>query len=170
MLFLKKARESVRKFFLNIGTPGRFLNCLFQGKTKKAGIEIARLVVNTTLGVGGLFDAADKLFNLKMQEEDFGQTLAKYGMDNGTYIVWPFLGPSSVRDTIGFVGDVAMNPLTFVSLFVTPYASLGRPYDTFNDFALDEGELYESAKEASIDPYIGIQEAYVQNRNKKIDE
>ncbi len=166
----EKARESVRKFFLNIGTPGRFLNCLFQGKAKKAGIEVARLLVNTTIGVAGLFDPASKLFHLEMQEEDFGQTLAKYGMDNGTYIVWPFIGPSSVRDSVGFVGDLAMNPLTFLSLFVTPWASLGRPYDTFNDFALDEGELYESAKEASIDPYIGIQEAYVQNRNKKIEE
>ncbi|MGR3178450.1 MAG: MlaA family lipoprotein [Candidatus Anammoxibacter sp.] len=166
----KAARKSIRKMFDNILFPGRFLNCIFQGKFKGAGTEMARFILNTSIGLVGMFDPADKLFNLQMQDEDFGQTLAKYGMKNGTFITWPGLGPSSVRDTIGFIGDIAMNPLTFVSLFVTPFASLGRPYDTFNDFALDEGAMYESIVESSVDPYIAIQHAYVQNRQKKIEE
>ena len=166
----EKARMSVRKIFLNLGMPGRFLNCLFQGKLKGAGSEMARFLVNSSLGVAGMFDPAKKLLNLEMQEEDFGQTLAKYGMDNGSYLVWPGLGPSSVRDTVGFIGDLAMNPLTWVSFFVTPFASAGRPYDTFNDFSLDEGQLYEGVVEGSLDPYIAVQDAYVQNRNKKIEE
>ena len=166
----KVARKSIRKMFDNILFPGRFLNCIFQGKFKGAGTEMARFILNTSIGLVGMFDPADKLFNLQMQDEDFGQTLAKYGMKNGTFITWPGLGPSSVRDTIGFIGDIAMNPLTFVSLFVTPFAALGRPYDTFNDFALDEGAMYESIVESAVDPYIAIQNAYVQNRQKKIEE
>lgn len=166
----EKAKTSVRKFFINIFFPGRFLNCLFQGKLAGAGTELARFVINSSIGLAGFFDPAEKLLNLKIQNEDFGQTLAKYGMGHGSYIVWPFVGPSSTRDTLGFIGDVAMNPLTVVSFFITPFASLGRPYDTFNSFALDEGELYESVVEASIDPYIAIQDAYIQNRSKKIEE
>lgn len=164
------AKMSVRKFFLNIGTPGRLLNCLFQGKFRGAGTELARFVINSSMGVAGTFDPASKLFNLKIQDEDFGQTLARYGMDNGTYLVWPGLGPSSVRDTVGFIGDTAMNPLTFISFFITPYASLGKPYNTVNNFALDEGEFYESVTEGALDPYIAVQNAYIQNRNKKIEE
>ena len=109
------------------------------------------------MGLAGFFDVAKYQFNLEMQNEDFGQTLAVYGMDNGTFISLPFIGPSTVRDTVGFVGDLAMNPLTFISLFVTPYASASRPYDTMNNFSLDEGEIYESVTEAAIDPYIAIQ-------------
>lgn len=163
-------RISVKKLFRNILMPGRFLNCLFQLKFQGAGIELARFIVNSSVGIAGIFDPAKAWLNLREQDEDFGQTLAKYKMKNGSFITWPFIGPSTVRDSIGFVGDIAMNPLTIVSLFVTPFASLGNPYDTFNDFSIDEGKLYESVIEASIDPYIAIQDAYIQNRNKKIEE
>ncbi len=164
------ARASVRKFFTNIFMPGRFLNCLFQGKMKGAGTEMARFIINSSMGIGGLFDPAKKFFNLELQDEDFGQTLARYGVKDGAYIVMPFIGPSNVRDTIGFIGDIAMNPLTFVSIFVTPFASIGNPYATVNDFSLDEGQLYESVVDAAIDPYVAIQDAYIQNRKKKIEE
>ncbi|MGR3219187.1 MAG: MlaA family lipoprotein, partial [Candidatus Anammoxibacter sp.] len=106
----KAVRKSIRKMFDNVLFPGRFLNCLFQGKVKGAGTEMARFLLNTSIGVVGMFDPAEKLFHLKVQDEDFGQTLAKYGMKNGSFITWPGLGPSSVRDTIGFLGDLAMNP------------------------------------------------------------
>lgn len=165
----EKARMSVNKMFLNIGMPGRVLNCLFQGKLKGAGSEMARFLVNSTIGVAGMFDPAKKLLNLEMYDEDFGQTLAKHGISNGSYLVLPGLGPSSVRDTVGFIGDLAMNPLTWVSAFVTPFASAGRPYKMFNDFSLNEGQLYEGLVKGAIDPYIAIQDAYVQNRNMKIE-
>ena len=166
----EKARMSIRKMFLNIGMPGRFLNCLFQGKFKGAGSEVARFFINSTLGVAGMFDPAKKLLKLEMQDEDFGQTLAKFGVNNGTYLVLPGLGPSSTRDTIGLIGDIAMNPLTWVSAFVTPFASAGRPYDTFNNFSLDDGRLYEGIVEGAIDPYVALQDTYVQNRNEKIEK
>jgi len=164
------ARTGVRKFFKNILFPGRFLNCMFQGKFKGAGTEAARFAINTSMGLAGFFDVAKYQFDMDEQDEDFGQTLAKYGMENGTYLSVPFMGPSTVRDTVGFIGDMAMNPLTFVSLFVTPFASLATPYDTVNNFSLDEGKLYEGVVESSVDPYIAVQDAYIQNRNKKIEE
>ncbi len=167
----EKARLSVRKFFSNIRTPVRFFNCLFQGKFKGAGTELSRLVINTTLGLGGLFDPAKSQFNLEKQDEDFGQTLGKHGMGSNYYIQWPFLGPSNARDTIGFVGDVALDPLTLLTFFVSPYASIGaKSYDTFNEVSIDRGETYENIVEPAIDPYIALQDAYTQNRIKKIKE
>ncbi len=167
----EKARVSVRKFFLNIRTPIRFFNCLFQGKFKGAGTELARLVINTTVGLGGLFDPAKSQFHLEKQDEDFGQTLGKYGMGSNYFIEWPFLGPSNVRDTIGFVGDVALDPLTLLAFFVSPFASTGaKGYDTFNEVSIDKGETYENIVEPAIDPYIALQDAYTQNRIKKIRE
>ncbi|MEE9604197.1 MAG: VacJ family lipoprotein [Candidatus Scalindua sp.] len=167
----EKARLSVRKFFSNIRMPVRFFNCLFQGKFKGAGTELARLVINTTVGVGGLFDPAKSQFNLEKQYEDFGQTLGKHGMGSNYYIQWPFLGPSNARDTIGFVGDVALDPLTLLTFFVSPYASIGaKSYDTFNEVSIDRGEAYENIVEPAIDPYIAVQDAYTQNRVKKIKE
>jgi phospholipid-binding lipoprotein MlaA len=167
----ENARVSVRKFFSNIRTPVRFFNCIFQGKFKGAGTELARLVINTTVGLGGLFDPAKSQFHLEMQDEDFGQTLGKHGMGSNYFIEWPFLGPSNVRDTIGLVGDIALDPITLLGFFVSPFASTGaRSYDTFNEVSIDKGEAYENIVEPAIDPYIAIQDAYTQNRIKKIKE
>ncbi|HDY68658.1 MAG: VacJ family lipoprotein [Candidatus Scalindua sediminis] len=167
----EKARLSVRKFFSNIRMPVRFFNCLFQGKFKGAGTEVLRLVINSTIGLGGLFDPAKSQFNLEKQDEDFGQTLGKHGMGSNYFIEWPFLGASNVRDTIGFVGDVALDPLTLLTFFVSPFATTGaRGYNTFNEVSIDKGETYENIVEPAIDPYIALQDAYTQNRIKKIKE
>ncbi len=167
----EKARIGVRHFFSNIRTPIRFFNCLFQGKFKGAGTELLRLTINSTIGVGGFSDPAKKHFHLEKLDEDFGQTLGKYGMGSNYFIEWPFLGPSNVRDTVGFVGDIALDPLTLLTFFVSPVASTGaRSYDTFNEVSIDKGEAYENIVEPAIDPYIALQDAYTQNRVKKIKE
>jgi len=167
----EKARIGVRHFFSNIRTPIRFFNCLFQGKFKGAGTELLRLTINSTIGVAGFSDPAKKHFHLEKQDEDFGQTLGKYGAGSNYFIVWPFLGPSNARDTVGFVGDIALDPLTLLYFFVSPLASTGaRSYDTFNEVSIDRGEAYENIVEPAIDPYIAIQDAYTQNRVKKIKE
>jgi len=168
----EKARVSVRNFFTNIKMPVRFFNCLFQGKFKGAGTELARLVINSTVGVAGFFDPAKSKFHLEKQECDFGQTLAKHKTNSGIYIVWPFLGPSTVRDTAGLVGDAVLNPLTWISYFflTLPEGFGNYAYDTVNDISIDKGQTYESITKPAIDPYIAIQDAYVQNRIKKIKE
>lgn len=167
----EKVRLSVRNFFSNIRMPGRFLNCLFQGKINGAATELARFVINSTIGLGGLFDPAKSLLHLDKQDEDFGQTLAKANMGPGFCINWPFLGPSNARDTLGYVGDMAMDPLTILSFFINPLLPGGASgYNTFNGISVDGGDTYESITKQAIDPYIAVQDAYIQNRIKKIKE
>ena len=168
----EKARVSVRNFFTNVKMPVRFFNCLFQGEFKGAGTELTRFVINSTVGIAGFFDPAKSKFHLEKHERDFGQTLAKHKMHSGVYIVWPFLGPSTVRDTVGLAGDAALNPLSWISyFFLTPIEGFGNyAYDTVNDISIDKGQTYESITKPAIDPYIAVQDAYVQNRIKKIKE
>ena len=168
----EKARVSVRNFFTNVKMPVRFFNCLFQGEFKGAGTELTRFVINSTVGIAGFFDPAKSKFHLEKHERDFGQTLAKHKMHSGVYIVWPFLGPSTVRDTVGLAGDAALNPLSWISyFFLTPIEGFGNyAYDTVNDISIDKGQTYESITKPAIDPYIALQDAYVQNRIKKIKE
>ncbi|MBI2556490.1 MAG: VacJ family lipoprotein [Planctomycetes bacterium] len=86
--------------------------------------------------------------------------------------MWPFLGPSTVRDTVGLVGDTALNPLSWISyFFLTPLEGFGNySYDAVNDFSIDKGQTYESITEPAIDPYIALQDSYIQNRVKKTKE
>lgn len=167
----EKARISVGNFFSNIRMPDRFFNCLFQGKLKGAGIEMSRFVVNTTAGMAGFFDPAKSLLHLEKQDEDFGQTLGKHGMGTGAFIEWPFFGPSNLRDTLGLVGDIALDPLTVASFFVSPFVTTGTGvYDRINDVSIGKGEAYENITKPAVDPYIAVQDAYIHNRMKKIQE
>jgi phospholipid-binding lipoprotein MlaA len=161
------ARVSVSNFFTNVAFPIRFVNCLLQANFEGAAAELGRFTVNTLWGVGGLLDpASSKEINLAKQDEDFGQTLGTYGLGQGFFINWPLLGPSSPRDTVGLVGDLFLTPSTYFSPW---YAFAGiRAYGKVNDTSLKIGD-YESLKEAAIDPYVAIRDAYVQYRLKKVN-
>jgi phospholipid-binding lipoprotein MlaA len=100
------AEDRVSSFMDNIGEFGNFYNNLLQGKFKATGITLGRFVGNTTVGVVGLWDPATR-WGWKRQEEDLGQTLGRYGVGKGGYLVLPVLGPSGVRDAVGLVGDAA---------------------------------------------------------------
>ena len=164
------ARLGVRNFFMNIRTPGRLLNCLFQGKIEAANDEWLRLIINSTIGGAGFSDPAKKYFKLDIHDEDFGQTLGKHNFGAGAFIEIPLFGPSNVRDGIGLLVDLALDPITYL-MFVSPFASTGaNTYNTLNEVSIDKGETYESLVEMAIDPYIAIQDAYTQNRMKKIRE
>ena len=166
----EKARLGVRNFFTNVRTPGRFFNCIFQGKFKGAGTEILRLVINSTLGVGGFSDPVTKYFKLDIYDEDFGQTLGRYNVGAGSFIELPLFGPSNVRDGIGLLGDIVLDPITFLT-FVSPFLSTGvSSYNTLNEVSIDKGDTYEGLVETAVDPYIAVQDAYMQNRTKKIKE
>jgi len=163
------ARTGMRNFVTNVRMPGRFFNCLFQGKFKGAGTELTRFVFNSTVGVAGFSDPA-KYYNLELQDEDFGQTLGSYNVGTGTHLQLPFFGPSNVRDAFGLLVDTALDPITWLTL-ISPYASVGaKTYISINEFSIDKGETYEGLVEDAIDPYIAIQDAYEQNRAKKITE
>jgi phospholipid-binding lipoprotein MlaA len=161
------ARVSVSNFFANLAFPIRFVNCLLQANFEGAAAELGRFTVNTLWGVGGVLDpASSKDINLSRQDEDFGQTLGAYGLGQGFFINWPLFGPSSPRDTLGLVGDAFLTPSSYLSPW---YVGAGtRGYDMVNDTSLKIGD-YESLREAAIDPYVAIRDAYVQYRLKKVN-
>ena len=159
-------RTGVKNFFRNITTPIRLVNCALQGKGEASGIEIARFVVNTTVGVLGLGSPADNYPSLiRPDEEDLGQTLGKYGIGNGFYIVWPVIGPSTVRDTVGRVGDWFLNPINYIEPPEASWAVWG--FDKVNQTSFRIGD-YEALKKAAIDPYVALRDVYIQFRTKKI--
>lgn len=160
-------RVSVRNFFSNLGTPIRLANNLLQGKPKGAGTELLRFVINSTIGMAGLFDPAKTGFHIEKRNEDLGQTLGRYGLGQGFYIVLPILGPSTARDTAGLAGDYFADPLSYIS---DPWAAAGvRAFKSENEVSLSIGD-YEDLKESSLDPYVAVRDAYVQNRAKKVRE
>ncbi|MCU0588530.1 MAG: VacJ family lipoprotein [Syntrophobacteraceae bacterium] len=161
-------RMCIRNAYHNAMMPVRFLNCTFQGKFRAAGTELSRFAINTTLGAGGLFDFAATEYQLKRHDEDFGQTLGYHGMQPKAFITWPFVGPSSVRDTFGTVVDAFLNPLTYVypEFWVGAAVRGGR---VVNNTSLTLGE-YEDFKESALDPYVSMRDAFLQNRSRAIRE
>ena len=162
----QSCRVGVRKFFSNVSGPARAANCLFQGRFRDSGIEVARFVTNSTLGLGGLFDPARSL-ELGGRDGDLGQTLGHYGMGPGFYIVWPVVGPSSPRHTLGLVGDLFLHPWPYVTTTL-PRTGIGT-YGKVNVTSLKLGE-YEDFKASAIDPYLAMRNAYYQYRESKIKD
>ena len=161
------ARIGIRNFFQNLTTPVRFVNCLLQGKGDAAGTEFDRFVINTTAGVLGFGDPARDQHGLEPVDEDLGQTLAVAGFDNGFYIVWPLLGPSTVRDSMGMVGDMFLNPMLYMDHTETTIGiAVTR---SVNESSFHIGE-YEAFKSESLDPYVAMRNMYIQYRNKQIQE
>lgn len=163
----RPARVGIRNFFNNIRTPIRVVNCLLQGKPEQAGGEIDRFFVNTTMGVLGFGDPATDRYKMASANEDLGQTLAVYGLDDGFYVVWPLLGPSTLRDSAGMVGDAFLNPVRYVK---PVGASIGISATRMvNNGSFHTGE-YEAFKAAAVDPYIAMRTAYVQYRKQLIHD
>jgi phospholipid-binding lipoprotein MlaA len=168
-------RVSVKDFFFNLLSPVRLVNCLFQGKWRSAEGEFCRFVANTTAGCLGLFNVVRDKPSFNPPEEDLGQTLGYYAIGNGFYIVWPLFGPSTLRDTVGSIGDWALNPVSFMQLVnvdaggLTSGTSNVVSYSVrvINDASFRIGD-YESLKDAALDPYKAFRNAYIQNRLSKI--
>ncbi|MBU0986763.1 MAG: VacJ family lipoprotein [Proteobacteria bacterium] len=160
-------RSAVKSFFYNLTTPVRLVNYFLQGKLSSAGRELTRFVINTTVGMLGLVDVGQNYPQLSVNEEDLGQTFGSYGMGNGFYVVWPFLGPSTLRDSLGMLGDRFINPVTYVQPLEAAVEITA--YEKVNDTSFRIGD-YETIKDASLDPYSAIRDAYIQHRRKKIQE
>jgi len=161
------ARVSVRNFFRNITMPVRFVNNLLQGKIRNSGVELLRFLINTTAGIGGLFDPAKNDWHIEPREEDLGQTLGKYGLGHGFYLVLPLLGPSSLRDTAGLAGDSFLDPVSYVDddrIVIGAHVLKAE-----NEVSLRIGE-YEDLTKSAIDPYVAVRDAYSQYREKKVKE
>ena len=164
----EELRQAIRNAFYNIRFPVRFINCLLQGKFRKSGYEFGQFFINTTAGCLGLLNPAANYPDLQPSREDMGQTFAVWGFGSGAYLMLPFLGPASLRDGLGRIGDIFLDPIWW--LFDDIWVSIAiRAGETVNDTSLRIGE-YEALKEAALDPYVAIRNAWVQNRNKLIAE
>jgi phospholipid-binding lipoprotein MlaA len=154
--------------FDNISFPPRFVNSLLQGKLKGATREIGRFLINSTIGVGGLFDPAKDVFGLVKSREDFGQTLGFYGVGPGPFLIVPLMEPMTVRDGVGKFVDGAMDPLVYYLPFI--WERLGMKIgDTINERSLNL-DLFQGFEESVIDLYSAVRHGYLQRREKMIRE
>ncbi len=158
----KELRESFGNAFYNLSSPIRFFNTLLQADFETSGVVLKRFLINSSLGVYGLVDIASVEFGLEPVKADFGQTLGKWGMGEGVYFCWPVIGPSSVRDSLGWAVDLYSHPVTYFSDSLYQgfayYVS-----DKVNKISLNP-DRYEDLKRFSFDPYIATRQAYYEIR------
>jgi phospholipid-binding lipoprotein MlaA len=163
------AQDGIRHALDNLKTPVVLANDLFQGDLDRAGTTMGRFLINSTLGLGGLIDVAT-MFGLEYHTEDFGQTLAVWGVDEGPYLVLPFVGPSNPRDASGRVVDHFLDPLTYLAwshdwIDTANYVRAG--LDIVDTRARNLKTLDE-IKAGAIDYYATIRSLYRQQRNDAI--
>ena len=168
----RPVRSAVFNVCDNVEFPVRFVNHLLQLKFDRAGLETRKFLVNSVGGVGGLIRMSDRTPALAdLPPADTGQTLSKWGIGHGPYIVLPVLGPKSLRDTVGLAGDYALNPVTWVSFGgiggATALAITSPPAINSMSTRLD---AYDAASKNSIDRYIALRSAYVQSRENAVSK
>jgi phospholipid-binding lipoprotein MlaA len=161
------AREGVHNFLANLDEPETFANDVLQGEVTRAWTTLGRFTINTTVGVGGLVDAATK-FGIEGHTTDFGETLAIYGADEGPYLVLPVLGPSNPRDAAGDLVDIGLDPTTYVTFRSSIYWMLGRATLAVVDIRARNIGTIEEIERSSVDLYATERSLYRQHRNAEI--
>ncbi|KEY86597.1 VacJ family lipoprotein [Pseudomonas sp. P1B16] len=155
--------DGIHNVFRNLGDVTNLVNNVLQLKPHAAGVDTARLIVNTTFGIGGFFDVGTKM-GLQRSDEDFGQTLGYWGVGSGPYVVIPLLGPSTVRDGLAKYPDSYTKPYRYIDHVPTRNSI----------FALDvidtRASLLPAEKLIQGDKYIFIRNAYLQNREFKVKD
>jgi len=162
------ARRGIRRAFLNLNSPKTLVNDLLQLRFEDAAETFGRFVLNTTIGLGGVFDAG-KAAGWERHESDFGQTLAKLGVGSGPYLVIPIFGPSTVRDGFGNIVDLAFQPLNYIlgptELLTHAYINSASGLTAIDD-AHDKLEALENS---SVDYYAALRSAYLQSRRAAVE-
>ncbi len=159
-------RHCLSNFFTNMAAPIKLVNNLLQGEVDDAGAVLARFLINSTAGVFGFGDPASRDFDIEPREADFGQTLGKWGIKPGIYLCLPGLGPSTLRDTIGFAGDVYLHPYPYISQdWAKDLTYIG--VDRVNTISLNPS-VYDELKRVSLDPYVASRQAYYEYRQSVI--
>lgn len=171
-----EARIGINNFFNNILFPIKLTNSLLQLKFDKSLIETERFLINSTFGLLGFMDPATKELNIVVESsEDFGQTLAYYGVPSGPHIVLPLLGPSNLRDSIGLIPDYYINPTNYINnREYNLYKDTNESYyftgiEKINKTSFNY-KLYENINKESLDLYLFLKSAYNGNREKLINE
>jgi phospholipid-binding lipoprotein MlaA len=166
-LMPQAARSGIKNFFHNLGAPVRMLHNLLQGKGQAAGVEFSSFVLNSIAGLGGLFDIASSHKKVvEVSDEDGGQTLGVWGMGEGFYIVWPLLGPSNVRDSLGLGMDYFTDPKTYIldSWEISLGLAAVKIFNSFDELL----DTYDTMKGMSVEPYSSLRDAYTQYRRAQI--
>jgi len=156
--------RGITNFFNNLWDISSAVNNLLQFKLARAGSDVGRLAMNSTIGLFGFFDVATNI-GFPSYKEDFGQTFGYWGDDASPYLVLPFLGPSTLRDIIGLGGDILVNPLIYLD---NACASVGLTLFDIVDTRSDLLSTRELMEEAALDPYVFVRDAYLQRRCDKI--
>ena len=165
----EKGRNGVRNIFRNFRSPIYLTNSILQGDPKGTAVIIGRFIVNSTIGVLGFFDVASHL-GMPYQLEDFGQTLAKWGIGDGFYIYVPILGPSNLRDLSGYVLDTGLlEPISWIARADNPYwVSIGYSGTFLVDLRSNVRGTLRELDNSSLDYYAALRSAYLQNRKELI--
>ena len=161
-------RNGVRNFLNNLDSPVILTNDILQGEFARARVTLVRTVVNTTVGVGGLFDVADK-WGYPRHREDFGQTLATFGIGEGPYLFIPLFGPANPRDLLGYGTDIFFNPLTYVQWGDESYIPYVRYGVDLIDLRERNIETLDEIEQTSLDYYASVRSLYRQSRNNEIN-
>jgi phospholipid-binding lipoprotein MlaA len=167
LLVPERGRRGVHNFLGNLSLPTIFLNDMLQGEVSRAGKSAWRLVINSTIGVAGFFDPAAKI-GIPGHGEDFGQTLAVWGVKEGPYLVLPFFGPSNPRDATGLVVDAAMDPTNQVHIKQHLWWAAGREYFTLLDLRAQTYQTVQGIQRSSVDYYSSLRNLYRQLRAEQI--
>lgn len=161
----KPVREGVTRVFQNTMEPANAVNNVLQGKVEDGILSLFRLMINSTVGIAGIFDVAEEV-DIPRKAEDFGQTMAVWGIPNGPYFVIPFLGPSNARDAIGLIPELFMDPNTYIGedWFVWPW--WGAKFINARARLLPVTDMLDK----TVDPYIATRDAYLQSRQAAIQD
>lgn len=157
-------KAGVGNFFGNVADLWIGVNSALQGKLGDAGVDLGRLLINSTVGIFGLFDVASEL-GLEKHDEDFGQTLAVWGVDSGGYLFWPVIGPRNVRDTAGFGVDSFVDPVWRVDQVPVRNSLVVLRAVDIRASLLPADKVVE---EAAFDKYTYIRDAYFQRRRNQV--
>lgn len=162
-------RTHTHQFLVNLTNPVTLADDMLQGKPRRAGDTLMRLLINTTLGVGGIFDVATG-WGWPQHDTDFGVTLALWGLPSGPYLFLPLFGPSGVRDGIGIGGDIVLDPLTWVGRGGVATALEWARYGVSAvDARAAHIEDIDQIKKTALDPYATFRSLYLQHRAAQIE-
>lgn len=163
----KPAREGIHNALTNLNSPVVFANDVLQGEATRASQTAGRFVINSTVGIAGLIDVAGKI-GIPGHDEDFGQTLAVWGAQEGSYLVLPLLGPAPPRDLVGMAVDVGFDPLTYIRFHDDTTFMIVRGGLGVLDQRAANVENVDQIERSSIDFYATTRSLYRQHRNAEI--
>jgi phospholipid-binding lipoprotein MlaA len=152
-------------------TPKRMVNHLFQLNFKQSAVELGRLLINASVGIAGFFDPAEHFLDLEERDTDFDRTMARYGVGKGAYLMVPIIGPTTVRGVLGSGVDYFLSPFTWFGIYDVEEEIAFRAFNgtkRVNSYSYRIRNMYERITEAAIDPYIAVQDAYIQHLDKDI--